>query len=94
MKIVFKANSNVKMYSGEVKYRQLKEFVEREFPGIKNWDMSLEDEEGDSIMINSDIDIEVMVEMFPNREFMKVNIESLDGSKSEQKVEEQKGCRG
>lgn len=67
MKIVFKANSNVKMYSGEVKYHHLKAFVEKEFPTLKSWNMSFEDEEGDSIMINSDIDIEVMVEMFPNR---------------------------
>ena len=57
MKIVFKANNCVKMYSGEINYKNLKEFVEKEFPSLKNFNLSFEDEEGDSIMISSDVDV-------------------------------------
>lgn len=73
------------MYSGEITFENIKAFINEKFPAMKDWTISFEDEEGDSIMITSDIDLEVMREMFPNKEFVKVNIESE--SKAEEATE-------
>ena len=85
MKIVFKGNESVKMYSGTVNYEEIQKFIAKEFPNLKDYNLSFEDEEGDAIMITSDFDLTVMTEMFPNREFIKVNIDSQNFEQKEEK---------
>ena len=77
------------MYSGTVTFEEISNFVNKEFPTIQNWTLSFEDEEGDAIMITSDFDLSVMTEMFPNREFIKVNIDTSVINEKEEKEKEE-----
>ena len=84
MKIVFKTKEAVKMYNGAITYADICVFIQKEFPSFKQWSMSFEDEEGDAIMITADVDLEVMREMFPDKEFMKIDL--MAGEIAEKKV--------
>ena len=64
MKIIVKYNKAVKLYSGELKYEALFNFVQKEFNLADSTILlSYEDEEKDNISIVSSEDFEVMMAM-------------------------------
>jgi hypothetical protein len=57
MKIVLKGNNFVKMYTGEVTYNNLANFIKENYPTIGSFTLSFQDEDGDYVMIASETDV-------------------------------------
>lgn len=74
MKIVFKGNNFVKMYGGDITYEKLVEFVKTNWPGVESFSMSFEDEDGDSVMVAGQTDVDTMKEMHQGKEIIRIDI--------------------
>ena len=76
MKFVIKEKDNsVKLFSGEEPtYTNIKAFIQREFPQIHNIELTFTDEDGDVVMLSSQDDFSAMLEMFPDRKIMKIDV--------------------
>lgn len=60
MKIVLKGTNFVKMYTGEITYENLVNFIKEESPKMGNFTFSFQDEDGDAVMLSGQSDVDVM----------------------------------
>lgn len=60
MKIVFKGNDFVKMYGGDITFESLVNFVKTNWPALSTFQMSFQDEDGDSVMVANQMDVDTM----------------------------------
>lgn len=78
MKLVLKHNEDIKLYTEEMTYEPLIDFVETELalerPTIN---LCYTDDEGDQIVIASDEDLHVMETLVGNKSYIKVQVTGL-----------------
>lgn len=78
MRIVFKGENFVKMYTGEITYDNLMNFIKSEFPQMGNFTLSFQDDDGDAVMVSSQSDVEVMNEMYGTKEIIRIDVFSSE----------------
>ena len=75
MKLVLKHKDSIKLYSFELDYDTLVQFIYKEFMIKPNTlELSFLDEENDNITILSNDDIEVMTSLFEGKDYVKVQL--------------------
>lgn len=62
------------MFTGEITYDNLINFIKSQFPTIGEFTLSFHDEDGDAVMVSSQSDINVMNEMFSNKEIIRIDV--------------------
>lgn len=82
MKIVFKGNNFVKMYGGEITYDNLVSFIKSNYPEIESFTLSFQDEDGDSVTVASQTDVDTMKEIYDNKEIIRIDVSSTSASKT------------
>ena len=76
MKIVFKGNNFVKMYGGEITYENLVTFIKTNYPEIGAFTLSFQDEDGDSVTVASQTDVDTMKEIYDTKEIIRIDVGS------------------
>lgn len=78
MKIVLVNQKEIKLYNGECTYDLLVKFAAQEFQlDNSSVQLTFKDQEGDTITILADEDLEVMQAIFQGKQYLKINV---DGS--------------
>lgn len=89
MKIVFKGIDFVKMYGDDISYDKMVSFVKENFPTLQNFNLTFQDEDGDSVTIGNQTDVEVMKEMNEGKEIVRIDVVKSDEPEQPEQSEKQ-----
>lgn len=88
MKIAVKHNSIIKIYSGEIYFKDLLLFIKKEFQLTPSkYSLTYVDEDGDNITIASNEDMTSAYELNHDKNLLKVKLNLIETTGEEDKVE-------
>ena len=85
MKLILRLNSGlVKVYTEEMTFSAIEKFAKEQFKLKEDTiQMTFQDDEGDTITVLSNEELEIMLEVFKGRTFVEVNVEGINKKEEE-----------
>ncbi len=88
MKIVIKNNSVIKIYNGETSFKELANFIKKEFQlSPSRYSLTYVDEDGDTITIGSEEDMSSAYELNNDKNLLKLKLTLIERTAEEEKME-------
>ena len=95
MKLVLKYSNNVKLYTQDLSYCALIDFIEREFSLKKETiNLSYIDDDNDQIGVSNEEDLNILETISESKSYVKMNIKGEQKPKSSLKLENENKSKG